>query len=272
MATYTNIDVTIKDHIATVIINRPEARNALNATTIRELTLAFTTLSTDPSADPSAGPSADPSVRCILLRGSGTEAFCAGADLQELQQSPSPGARREFFTAIAGLVSAIAQCQPPVVSLVYGFALAGGLGLVAASDIAIAADDAVFGLPEVAIGLAPLVVAEPLTAVVNARALSYLALTGERINATEALRIGLVTRVVAKDSILNETLALCTTITQRGPGALRATKAALRDAQRNTADTFIYELADRSALVSLSVEASEGIRAFTEKRAPAWKV
>jgi len=260
MNAYTHISVAIDAHLATVTINRPEARNALNAATIRELTLAFTTLSTDSS------------VRCILLRGSGTEAFCAGADLQELQQSPSPSARRDFFTAIAGLVSAIAQCQPPVVSLVYGFALAGGLGLVAASDIVIAADDAVFGLPEVAIGLAPLVVAAPLSAAVDTRALAYLALSGERINAAEALRIGLVTRVVAKDSALNDTLALCATITQRGPDAVRATKTALHDARRNTGDTFIYELADRSALVSLSDEASEGIRAFTEKRAPSWKV
>lgn len=260
MAMYNNIQVTHSAHLATVTINRPEARNALNAATIRELTLAFTTLSTDPS------------VRCILLRGSGTEAFCAGADLQELQQAPSPDARREFFAAVAGLVRAITQCHPPVVSLVYGFALAGGLGLVAASDIAIATDDAVFGLPEVAIGLAPLVVADPLTAVVTSRTLAYLALSGERISAIEALRCGLVTRVVAKEASLDETLALCTTITQRGPGAVRATKAALRDARRNAADTFIYELADRSALVSLSDEASEGIRAFTEKRAPAWKV
>jgi methylglutaconyl-CoA hydratase len=259
MPTYSHIDLTLQAHVATVSINRPEARNALNALTIRELTTAFTTLSRDPSA------------RCVLLRGSGTDAFCAGADLQELQNAPSPHARREFFTAMATLISAIQQSPTPVVSLVYGFALAGGLGLVAASDIAIAADDAQFGLPEVAIGLAPLVVTSPLTQNVAARGLSYLALSGERINAAEALRIGLVTRVVPKDTALSEAQSLCATIAQRGPAAVRATKTALRDTRANASNTLVYELADRSALVSLSDEAAEGIKAFTEKRAPTWK-
>jgi methylglutaconyl-CoA hydratase len=260
MSTYTYIHVTLEAHIATVSINRPEARNALNAAAIRELTTAFTTLS------------ADSAVRCVLLRGSGTDAFCAGADLQELQSRPSPTDRRDLFSAIATLVTAIQQCPTPVVSLVYGFALAGGLGLIAASDIVIAADDAQFGLPEVAVGLAPLVVTAPLTQSMTARGLAHVALSGERINAAEALRIGLVTRIVPKDSALSEALALCTTISQRGPAAVRATKTALLDARRNSSDTYIFELADRSALVSLSDEASEGIKAFTEKRAPTWKI
>ncbi|MFN4895196.1 MAG: enoyl-CoA hydratase/isomerase family protein [Pseudomonadota bacterium] len=259
MTGYSHISVHIEKHIATVTINRPEARNALNMKTIGELTTAFTGLSIDPA------------VRCVLLRGSGTEAFCAGADLQELNNAKSPATRREFFSAIATLVQAIQECAPPVVCIVYGFALAGGLGLVAASDIAIAADDAQFGLPEVAVGLAPLVVAAPLSKVVSGRGLSYLALSAERIGAAEALRIGLISRTVPKDIALNETLALCNVIAQRGPNAVRATKANLLELRTLSGKGCLHELADRSALVSLSDEANEGIQAFSEKRSPRWK-
>lgn len=259
MTRYTEIEVAIKDHVATVTINRPEARNALNKGAILELTEAFKALGSDQT------------VRCILLRGSGDNAFCSGADLQELRNSAAPQARRELFSAVATMIQTMQHCVVPIVCLVYGFALAGGLGLVAASDIAISAEDAQFGLPEVAVGLAPLVVTEPLTQTIGAHALSYLALSGERISAAEALRIGLINKITSKDSALNDATVLCQTIAQRGPNAVRATKAALRDARRNTKEAFILELADRSALVSLSDEADEGIKAFTEKRAPLWR-
>jgi len=231
----------------------------LNAEALQELTTAFTVLS------------ANSEIRCILLRGSGTEAFCAGADLQELQKASSPDARRDFFTAVAKLIEAIEQCSHPTVSLVYGFALAGGLGLIAASSIVIAADNAQFGLPEVAVGLAPLVVTAPLSQTVSPRGLDFLALSGERIGASEALRIGLITKIAPKESALEEALTLCKTIATRGPGAVQAAKTALRDLRTSCSTTGIYELADRSALVSLGDEATEGIRAFTEKRDPAWK-
>jgi methylglutaconyl-CoA hydratase len=258
--TYTQIQVTSsKPGIATVVINRAAQRNALSAVAIQELSQAFAAFATQDD------------LRCVLFTGSGTEAFCAGADLQELQSRPSPTERRNFFESIAALVIAIRQCPVPVVSAVHGFALAGGMGLVAASDIVLASDDAVFGLPEVAIGLAPMVVMSPLAATLSPRLLSYLALTGERISATEACNAGLVTRIVPKDKLADEVEALCKTICRRGPQAVRATKTALRDIPLKDRSTFIFELADRSALVSLGAEATEGIEAFTAKRAPAWK-
>ncbi len=259
MTQYSSIDLKIQDRVATVTIERAHARNALNLEAIRELTSAFTLLSTDTD------------IRCILLRGDGTDAFCTGADLQELQRASSPDARREFFTSLAMLVEAIQLCSHPTVSLVYGFALAGGLGLLAASNIVIAADDAQFGLPEVAVGLAPLVVAAPLAQTVSPRGLDLLALTGERIGAAEALRIGLITKIAPKESALEEARVLCRMIALRGPTALQSTKATLRDVRASNSKNFIYELADRSALVSIGDEASEGIKAFTEKRAPTWK-
>jgi methylglutaconyl-CoA hydratase len=256
---YSNIEVRTSAHQATVVINRPQARNALNAQTVQELTNAFTALS------------ATQSLRCILLTGSGTESFCAGADLNELANQPDPTARRAFFNSIATLVATMLDCPIPIVASVHGFALAGGMGLVAASDIALASDDAVFGLPEVAIGLAPMVVMAPLSATVSARALSQLALTGERIDANQALSAGLITRVVAKSKLDTEAQSVCSSLASRGPAAVRATKQALRDIPSHDRKSFIFELADRSALVSIGAEAAEGIVAFREKRAPSWK-
>ena len=256
---YSNIEVTTSGYQATVTINRPQARNALNAQTVEELTKAFTALS------------ATPSLRCILLTGSGTESFCAGADLNELASQSDPAARRAFFNSIATLVSAMLNCPMPIIAAVHGFALAGGTGLVAASDIAIAAEDAVFGLPEVAIGLAPMVVMSPLSSTLSARALAHLALTGERIDATQALSAGLITRIVPKPELTKEAQAMCSLIATRGPAAVRATKQALRDIGSRDQKSFIFELADRSALVSIGAEASEGIAAFREKRSPSWK-
>jgi methylglutaconyl-CoA hydratase len=258
MSLYSQIDLKIEGAVATVIINRPQARNALNAQTIQELINVFVQLSTNSS------------LRAVLLRGAGTEAFCAGADLQELKSSTSPKTRRDFFESIADLISAIETCPVPVISLVYGYAMAGGLGLIVASDIVIAADNAIFALPEVAVGLAPLVVSSPLSKSISSRGLSYLALTGERIGAAYALHLGLVTKVVESGVALENAQGICSTIAKRGPSAVKNTKRALRELRINKDSNFVYELADRSALVSLSDEALEGITAFSEKRSPNW--
>lgn len=243
-----------------ITINRPASRNSLNKETIRGLTEAFSTVSS--CAD----------TRVVVLSGNGTEAFCAGADLTELTTSPSPDSRREFFNSIATLIEAISQCPMPVVAKVHGFALAGGCGLVAAADIAIAADDARFGLPEVGVGLAPMVVMAPLIRTIGFKAVSALALTGERISAAEALRIGLVSKTLPKDRLDAAVNELCATFASNGPNAVRATKRALADLSESGSLTFMGELADRSALVSLSSEAIEGIAAFREKRAAQWKL
>jgi methylglutaconyl-CoA hydratase len=258
MSLYSHITIEIKDSIAIVTINRPQARNALNAQAILELTNVFT------------GIVSEPLVKAVLLRGAGSEAFSAGADLQELKINSSPESRRSFFESIANLVRSIESCPVPVVSMVCGFAMAGALGLIAASDIVIAADNAVFALPEVAVGLAPLVVSAPLADSMSQRGLSYLALTGERISAEDALRFGLVTKLVKLDQIIDQTQKICRTIATKSPSATRETKRSLRQIRLNYDADFIYQLADRSALVSLSTEASEGISAFTEKRAPKW--
>lgn len=245
--------------IISITINRPEARNSLNSETIQLLTEAFKGVATSPLA------------RCVILSGTGTEAFCAGADIAELVQTPAPSARRAFFDAIATLIEKINLCPVPVVARVHGFALAGGCGLAAACDITLASDDALFGLPEVGVGLAAMVVMAPLSRVVQKKALTHMIMTGERITAKRALEIGLVTTVHPKTSLDSETDALCKKLIKQGPQALKASKQALLDVTEREYLPLLHELADRSALLSLGAEATEGLTAFTQKREPSWR-
>lgn len=245
--------------IVSITINRPEARNSLTSESIRLLTEAFEAAATHPLA------------RCVILSGTGTEAFCAGADISELAHNPSPSLRRAFFDSIATLIEKINHCPIPVVARVHGFALAGGCGLAAACDITLASDDAVFGLPEVGIGLAAMVVMAPLSRVVQKKALTHMVMTGERITAARALEIGLVTAVHTKASLDIEVDAMCKKLIKQGPQALKASKQALLDVTESDYLPFLHELADRSALLSLGPEATEGLTAFTQKREPAWR-
>jgi methylglutaconyl-CoA hydratase len=252
---YSDISVTTAEHTATITIMREKSRNALRGLTIEELTDAFRALSKNAN------------IRCISLRSEGTKAFCAGADLSELETNPDPLARRTFFEAIATLLKTMQECPKPIISLVDGPALAGGMGLVAASDIVLATQDAVFGLPEVKIGLAPLVVMAPLSTLLTKRFLSRLVLTGEPITATEAAQHGLVTEVLPREAIEKRCLHYISITTSNAPEAVQSSKQTLHILNKLS----LEELADQSALRSLSPEAREGITAFKQKRKPIWK-
>lgn len=246
--------------IVSVTINRPHARNSLNALTIKLLTEAFESVSRSATA------------RCVILSGAGTEAFCAGADIAELVAAPSPTERRAFFESIATLIKTINHTPVPVIARVHGFALAGGCGLAAACDITLASDDAVFGLPEVGIGLAAMVVMAPLSRVVSKKALTQMVMTGDRISASRALEIGLVSAVYPKQSLDAETDTLSRKLLKQGANALKASKQALLDVTESDYLSLLHDLADRSALLSLGAEAHEGLTAFTQKRTPSWRV
>jgi methylglutaconyl-CoA hydratase len=251
--------VTESAGLTTITINRPSARNSLNMETVRALCAAIDTAT------------ANPDTRCILLTGSGSEAFCAGADIAELVANATPTARRAFFQSIADLIEKIQTSHLPVVASVHGFALAGGCGLAAACDITLAADDAIFGLPEASIGLAALVVMAPMSRLVGKKALAHLLLTGERISAQRALEIGLVTSVHSKGSLDNVAKDLCEKLMRQGPEALKASKQGLLEVTEKDYRVAIREFADRSALLSIGPEASEGLLAFTQKREPSWR-
>lgn len=247
------MDSVIVEHgrVAVITINRPEARNALNSATIRGLDAAFRRLE------------ADPAVRVAVLRGAGDRAFCAGADLRELAAiGDDPVAARAYFAGFAGLLATMAALRFPVIAAVRGYALAGGCGLAAACDVTLAADDAVFGLPEINIGLYPLVIMAPLMRVMGRKKALYLMLTGERLAAPAAERIGLVTRVVPAAQLDDEARRLAEAIAGRSAAAVAAGKAASLLASDTPYLDALRHLREAVAALALGEEARRGMEAF----------
>jgi enoyl-CoA hydratase/carnithine racemase len=247
------------DSIATVTINRPEARNALNSPTLVELNAIFTELA------------ADSSVRAVILRGAGNAAFSAGADLKEIAALADLPARRRYFGAIADLLETIHRMPQPVIARVAGFALAGGMGLAVGCDFTIAADNAIFGLPEITLGLFPMVVMAPILRLCGPRAAVELALTGERIDARRTRELGLVTRVASLDELDGEVAALANQLASYSPFVLGMGKRAIYESAGMDFLGALTYLREMVAMVSTSEDFAEGVRAFLEKRKPKFK-
>jgi len=253
---FENVIVETRDRIATVIVNRPDRLNALNAATVRELDRAFRDVAADEEA------------LGVVLTGAGEKAFVAGADIAELaQMGPIDGVAvsrlgQEAFRFLESM-------GKPVIAAVNGFALGGGLELALACHLRVAAERARFGLPEVKLGIIPGYGGTVrLPRIVGRGRALELILTGEMIDAAEAHRIGLVNRVVANGTALDEALALMTKILANGPVALRLAlesvdhgwDASLRDGLTLESSLF--------GLLATTGDMREGMTAFLEKREP----
>jgi len=183
---YETLLASLTDGVACITLNRPEVRNALSRTMVAELEAALASFEADPAA------------RVVVLAGAGDRAFCAGADLKGAGDRGTTLQARESFGGLARILEAMARMRTPVIAQVHGFALAGGCGLAVGCDIVIASEDATFGLPEITLGLLPLIVMAPvLRAAGTKRGLPFV-LSAENISAREALDIGLVSRVVPR--------------------------------------------------------------------------
>ncbi len=254
-----NIQLETRDGVATLTIDREDKRNALNRATLSEMELALHHLEHDET------------VRVILVRGAGEKAFCAGADLAEVLGHANIEESRQHFDGVARVMAAMQRSPQPVITRVPGFALAGGCGLAVAGDFTIASRDAVLGLPEIGIGLLPLMVSVPILKAVGSRkVLLDLVLTGRRVGAEEALSLGLVTRLVAPERLDDEIAELCATLASYSPQALRMGKEALYTMAEMESDAAMKYLRESIILVSRTEDAQEGIRAFFEKRKPVW--
>jgi len=245
---------SFKDGTLELRINRPEARNCLNSEALDQLIHAFQVLPQEST------------VRSVVLTGTGDAAFCTGADIEDLVKHPTHEGREQFFGKIAQLIELVLQAPLPVIARVQGYALAGGCGLAAACDLVVASDDSKFGLPEVAVGLAPMVVMAPLSRCLSARALARLAITGEQIDATEAFRIGLVSQVVSKHTLDAEVHKICESIARGASGAIKASKAEILNVCSPNLHHTLSSLATKSAHVSMSSEAHDRLTAFLTKR------
>jgi methylglutaconyl-CoA hydratase len=245
--------------VSRVTLARPEVRNAFDDALIRELTLVFTQLAQD------AG------TRVVVLAGGGPS-FCAGADVNWMRRAG--GFSREENEAdaarMAKMLRCIDACPKPVVALAHGAAIGGGVGLVAAADIAIAAEGTVFSLAEVKLGILPSVISPYVLRAIGPRAARNLFLTGERFDAREAHRIGLVHEVAPAEELEAAGMRKVASLLTSGPEAVGAAKRLIEQVAGLDPDEAmpltISTIAERRA----SGEAKEGLTAFLEKRPPSW--
>ncbi len=243
-----------------ICIDREAKRNALDRATCTELETAFVAAHTDDS------------VRVVVLRGAGDAAFCAGADLAQLLDHASIEESRAHFDGVARVIHAMQTCRAPVIARVPDYALAGGMGLAVAADFTIAAAGARFGLPEIGLGLLPLMVSAPIYRALGSRKrLLDLVLTGRLFDAEEALTHDLVTKVVAPERLDAEVEALADHLAGLSSTALALGKEAVYTLCEMEETSSLRYLRDASVLTSRSDDAQEGIRAFFEKRKPVWK-
>ncbi|RKP59378.1 enoyl-CoA hydratase/isomerase family protein [Pararobbsia silviterrae] len=259
-ATLQRIAVEQRGAIATVTLARPELRNAFDDLTIVELTGAFRALSDDAS------------VRAIVLAAQGT-AFCAGADLGYMQRMAhfSEAENRADAVGLATMLNTLYTCAKPVIARVQGDAYAGGLGLVAAADIAIAADGAQFCLSEARLGLLPATIAPYVIRAIGERAARRYVVSAERFDAREALRLGLVHDVVPRDALDASIERVAQAIAGNGPQAVIECKRLVRDIAGRPIDTaLMLDTADRIARVRGSEEGRAGIASFLQKDSPPW--
>lgn len=258
--TYEHIVVTVDGPLTTITINRERVRNALNHAAIGEI---FATL---------RAMEADPTQRCAIITGAGDRAFAAGADIGELRALPGADAARRFSEAAHELGLFMRQMTCPVIAAINGFALGGGLELAMSCDLRIAADSAKFGQPEINLGIIPgWGGTQRLPRLVGPAAARLLCLTGDMIGAEEALRLGLVERVVPAAELMDATRALALQIAGKAPLAVAAIKQAInRGLEMPLAEGCMYEAALFGAITA-SDDAREGTTAFLEKRAPEWQ-
>ncbi len=250
------------DHrgVAAVTLNRPRVNNAYDGALIDALTLTFARLAREPA------------LRIVVLRGAGKH-FQAGADLSFLDhlRSVSPEENREFSRRTVAAIRGLQLFPLPVVALVQGGCFGGGVGIAAACDIAVAAEDAVFALSEVRWGITPAPIIPLLVERIGARAAGRLALTGERFDAATARRLGLVHEICPAAELETIGARFVDDLLLAGPEAVAITKRLIAEAAETPfTPEFHDRIVDEAALRRRTPEAAEGLASFREKRRPHW--
>ena len=253
--TYQTIAVEVSARrIATVLLNRPERGNAFDQLMLDELAEALAALADDPN------------VRLMVLRGSGRH-FCTGADLAAPKADHPAQSGRSAHASLRDVLAAIDALPKPTIAAVHGAAIGGGAAFAACCDVVIAADSAFFSVPEVRVGMPPVGVAPFLVRAIGHRAFRRYGLSGERMSAAEALRLGLAHEVSAADAIEDAVARVADELLHGAPGAI----ATLKGAAANYATPSLAAiLANQTPHDTKTPEAIEGIASFREKRKPNW--
>lgn len=247
--------------VATITLNRADVHNAFDDALIAEIDRTFATLD------------ADPAVRLIVLTAAGSS-FSAGADLNWMRRMAgfSQAENEADARALARMLRRIYETTKPTIARVQGAAFGGGVGLVAACDMAIASDKARFSLSEVKLGLSPSTISPYVLAAIGTRAAGRYFVTGERFDAQVALRLGLVHEVTPVDMLDAAVARLIDELLQGGPMAQRVTKTLIREVAGRPIDEALgHDTARRIAALRASPEGREGVGAFLEKRSPNWR-
>jgi methylglutaconyl-CoA hydratase len=260
MDTYDTLEIAVADKVATITLNRPQLRNAFNETAIADLTMAFDEVSQD--AD----------VRAIVLAANGP-AFCAGADLNWMKKMAGYSFDENEADALrlADMLRTIYFSPKPVVAKVQGDCYAGGMGLVAACDIVVAAEGVNFCLSEVKLGLIPATISPYVIKAMGDQASRRYFLTAERFDARQAHRLGLAHEVVPTEELDATVAGIVQALVNNSPNAVREAKKLVRDiAGLPIDDVLLADTAGRIATIRASNEGREGVASFLEKRKPSW--
>ncbi len=252
------VEVEVDAGVARVFLARPERRNALSDELVTALSTTIDALSVDPA------------VRAIVLAGRGAS-FCAGGDLaggmgNDTGIVAAEAGRRRY----AELLQKIPSCRKVVIAAVHGDALGGGLGLVAACDLAVVDPEARLGTPEIKVGMFPYMIGPALLRNVPRKALFELIVTGERIGAARAVELGLANRVSAPGAVMEEAMALATQVASRSSALLALGKKAFYDTADLAFAPALEQMVGRLSVHLMTEDAMEGIAAFVGKRPPTW--
>lgn len=249
----------VGDGVARITINRPERRNALSW----EVIARIRTLLDEAKADAEA--------RVVVLTGAGEKAFCAGADLGGMAEGASHLDLHEGRGELAKLFLEMWDLGKPTIARVRGYALAGGFGLALACDLVIAADDAQFGTPEINVGLWPHMITVPLVRSMPPKKALELMMTGRRVNADEAERIGFVNQVVPVEELDATVDAMAAALAAKSPAVMKLGRDSFYAVWDQAAAEALRLLHPMLTVTTGTEDAKEGIAAFVEKRAPQWK-
>jgi enoyl-CoA hydratase len=257
--TYKNLTVEQRGAVTVLFVNRPSVLNALNRETLGEI------------ADVARAFSAAPEPGVLIVTGSGEKSFISGADINELAVLDSRGAE-DISRFGQGVLNLLESAPTPVIAAVNGYAFGGGCELSLACHIRLASENAVFGLPEVSLGIIPgYGGTQRLPRLVGTGRALEIVLSGRRVKADEAERIGLVNRVVPREQLLDEAIKLAEAILKNGPLAVSAALEAVVRGQDLPLDQGLRFESGRFGILAASEDMHEGLKAFLDKRPPAFR-
>ena len=249
----------VADGVATLTINRPERRNALSWEVIEGLRSHV------------AAARADRDVRVLVLTGAGDRAFCAGADLTGMRADAGYADVHDARGELARLFDDLWKLGKPTIARVRGYCLAGGFGLALSCDLVVAADDATFGTPEIDVGLWPYMITVPLCRSMPPKRALELMMTGRRIDATEADRLGILSRLVPVEQLDAAVDELATTLAGKSPSVMKLGRDSFYTVWDQSAADALRLLHPMLTVTTELEDAAEGIAAFVEKRPPVWR-